>query len=213
MRSRDALLAALATCLGLACSGAPLAEQPAQTPPARSLVRLSEVASLGPYLDATLSNQEFSLRFFFPQSADCRTLIRSGAELRYVRIGSFGRLVDDEKRRCEPAGVGSLREWRDSQPRRRSQYLVPRVQAVFHTVFTGEDLVLIRGRFPLALEIRWPAAMDSVAMIPARPVCDALRARGKATLEFHASGPEPFLLVAEPGSCPILGFAIPLEVE
>jgi len=197
----------------MACAAAPPAEAPTRTPAARSLVRISQVASLGPYLDATLSNEAFSRRFFFPESSDCRALVQDGAEARYVRVGSLGRLVDEEKRRCEPMGVGSLPEWRDSLPRRRSQYLVPRVQAVFHTLFTGEDLVLVRGRFPLALEIRWPAAMDSVAVIPVSPDCDALRARGKATMEFHAAGPEPFLLVADGGRCPILGFAAPLEVE
>jgi hypothetical protein len=171
------------------------------------------VAALGPYLDATLSNEEFSRRFFFPQSSDCRALLQPGGEARYVRVGSLGSLVDDEKRRCEPLGVGSLVEWRDSLPRRRSQYLVPRVQAVFRTLFIGDDLALVRGRFPLALEIRWPAAMDSVAMIPTSPDCEALRARGKATMEFHASGPEPFLLVSERERCPILGFAAPLQVE
>ena len=154
---------------------------------------LSEVATLGPYLDATLSIPRFSLRFFFPRSSDCLALLRSGAELRYLRIGSLGSVVDEEKRRCEAIGVGSLREWRDHEPRRRPAHRTPRVQVAFRTIFEAEDLVLVRGRFPLALEIRWPAAMDTVAMLPAGPACDEARERGKATMEYHASGPEPFL--------------------
>jgi len=213
MRRPDALLAAVAGLVALACATAPPAAEPERPSQARSLVRLSEVAAIGPYLDATLSNPRFSLRFFFPRSEDCQALIRSGEDRRYLPIGSLGSVVDEEKRRCEAIGVASLREWRDDQPRRRSPHLTPRVQVAFRTIFEGENLVLVRGRFPLALEIRWPAAMDTVVMLPAGPVCDEARQRGKATMEYHATGPEPFLLVGEESRCPILGFAGPLEVE
>ena len=213
MRRPDPLLAAVGGLVALACAATPPAAEPERPPQARSLVRLSEVAAIGPYLDATLSNQRFSLRFFFPRSEDCLALIRSGAERRYLPIGSLGSVVDEEKRRCEAIGVASLREWRDDQPRRRAPHLTPRVQVAFRTIFEGEDLVLVRGRFPLALEIHWPAAMDTVVMLPAGPVCDEARQRGKATMEYHATGPEPFLLVGEEGSCPILGFAGPLEAD
>jgi hypothetical protein len=209
----ETLLAALAGLLALACATAPPAGELERPPQARSLVRISEVATVGPYLNATLSGQRFSLRFFFPQSEHCLALIRSGAEQRYLRIGSLGSVVDQEKRRCEPIGVASLREWRDYLPRRRPAHLTPRVQVEFHTLFEGEELVLVRGRFPLALEIRWAAAMDTVAMLPADPSCDEARQRGTATMEYHADGPEPFLLVGDEGSCPILGFAAPLETD
>jgi len=213
MRRPDALLAALGGLVALACAVAPPPAEPEQPSQERFLVQLSKVATVGPYLDATLSNQRFSLRFFFPQSADCRALIHSGAELRYLRIGSLGSVVDQEKRRCEPIGVASLGEWRDHLPHQRPPHRPPRVQVAFRTIFEGEDLVLVRGRFPLALEIRWPAAMDTVAMLPASPVCDQARQPGKATMEFHATGPEPFLLLGEGGSCPILGFAAPVEAD
>ena len=213
MRSPDAFLAALAGLLALACATAPQAPEPQRSARTRSLVRVSDVATVGPYLGATLSNPRFSLRFFFPRRGDCLALIRSGVEVRYLRIGSLGSVVDEEKRRCEPIGVASLREWRDYQPRRRAQHFTPRVQVEFRTIFEGEDLVLVRGRFPLALEIRWPAAMDTVVMLPADPLCDEVRQGGKATMEYHATGPEPFLLVEEEESCPILGFAGPLEAD
>ena len=213
MRRPDALLTALGGLVALACAAAPPPAEPEQPSQARSLVQLSKVASIGPYLDATLSNQRFSLRFFFPQSADCLTLIRSGAKLRYLPIGSLGSVVDEERRRCEPIGVASLGDWRDQQPRRRPPHRTPRVQVEFRTIFEGEDLVLVRGRFPLALEIHWPAAMDTVAMLPASPACDQARQPGKATMEYHATGPEPFLLVGEGGSCPILGFAAPVKAD
>jgi hypothetical protein len=211
MRSPNALLPVLGGLIALACATAPPAAEPEQSSKTRSLVRISEVLTVGPYLDATLSNQRFSLRFLFPGHGDCLAMIRSEAKLRYLHIGSLGSVVDEEKRRCEPIGVASLGDWRDQQPRRRPPHRTPRVQVAFRTIFEGENLMLVRGRFPLALEIRWPAAMDTVAMLPAGPVCDELRQRGKSTMEYHATGPEPFLLVGERGSCPILGFAAPLE--
>jgi len=213
MRRPDALPAALIGLLTLACATAPPAEEPERSPPARSLVQISEIATIGPYLDARLSGPRFSLRFFFPRSENCLALIRSGAEVRYLRIGTLGSVVDEEKRRCEPIGVAALGEWRDHLPRQRSPHRTPRVQVEFRTIFEGEDQVLVRGRFPLALEIRWAAAMDTVAMFPADPACDQARQLGKATMEYHAKGPEPFLLVGEEGSCPILGFANPLETD
>jgi hypothetical protein len=213
MRLPDALLAALGGLAALACSTTPPATEPERAPQARTLVRISEVATVGPYLDATLSGQRFSLRFLFPRSEDCLALIRSGAELPYLRIGTLGSVVDEEKRRCEPIGIASLGEWRDYLPRERPPDRTPRVQVEFHTIFEGEDLVLVRGRFPLALEIRWAAAMDTVAMLPAGPACDEALQLGKATMEYHAKGPEPFLIVGEEGGCPILGFAGPLQAD
>ena len=73
--------------------------------------------------------------------------------------------------------------------------------------------MLVRGRFPLALEIGWAAAMDTVAVLPAEAACDRAREHGEATMEYHARGPEPFLIVAEAGSCPFLGFAGPLAPD
>jgi hypothetical protein len=213
MRRPDALLTALGGLVALACAATPPPAEPERPARARSLVQLSKVASIGPYLDARLSNQRFSLRFLFPQSGDCALLIRSGAELRYLRIGSLGSVVDEERRRCEPIGVASLGEWRDHLPRQRPPHRPPRVQVAFRTIFEGEDLVLVRGRFPLALEIRWAAAMDTVAMLPAGPACDEARQGGEATMEYHATEPEPFLLLGEEGSCPILGFAAPVEAD
>jgi hypothetical protein len=204
---------ALALLFLLACAPALQKSEPEPPPRPRSLVTLSEVAVIGPYLGATLTNERFSLRFFFPQSPDCQALIRSEAQVRYLRMGSFGTVVGEERRRCEPVGVGSLREWRDQQPRRRDRHFTPRVHVDFRTFFEAEDLLLLRGRFPLAMEIRWPAAMDSVVMLPAEPTCDEVRQRGEATMEYHDTGPVPFVLVEAGQRCPILGFAVPIEID
>lgn len=209
----------------LACVAPAGSPEAAPKPPPFPVVRLSGVGQVGPYLDATLheptpSGEPRVRRFFFPRSADCQALLVEGAERLYVTKGAFGRLRGDDGARCEPLGVASLAEWRDSLPRRRSQYLVPRVQAAFAPLPgtpapgpEGGGLLLVRGRFPLALEIRWPEPMDSVAVLPDRPACRALLAADTATMAFHAKGPDVFVLEGEGGPCPIVGLAIPLEVD
>lgn len=213
MRTPAALVGLLALPLALSCASAPRKAESEPPRPSPSLVSLSDVAAIGPYLCARLTSERFSLQFFFPRSPDCLRLIRSGAEVRYLRIGSLGTVVGEERKRCEPVGVGSLREWRDRQPRRRDRHFTPRVRVDYRTFYEGDDWLLLRGRFPLALEIRWPAAMDTVVVLPAEPACRQLRQRGQATMEYHDTGPAPFLLVGEEQSCPILGFASPIEAE
>ena len=55
--------------------------------------------------------------------------------------------------------------------------------------------------------------MDSVVLLPAEPACDEVRQRGKATMEYHDTGPDPFVLVDAEQRCPILGFAAPIEAD
>jgi hypothetical protein len=198
---------------GLAAACASGLPAPGPTAHPRDRVEISEVAEVGPYLDATLTGEASRHRFFFPASGDCRKLLVEGGEARYGIVGPFGRLRDDEGAFCDPVGVGSLAVWRDALPRRRSRYLVPRVQAVFRPVLEEGELLLVRGRFPLTLEIRWPEPMDSVAVLPDVAPCRALLREPSATLEFHAQGAEVFVLVGTGGRCPVLGFAIPLEVR
>jgi len=211
--ARPALLACTAV-VGVACAAATSPPE-AQGPPAPSRwrVEISGVAPLGPYLEATLENERFTRRFFFPPSSACAQVLEGGGEVQYRPIGPFGRLGNEAGARCEPVGVGSLREWRDALPRRRSRYLVPRDQAEFHAVHQGPDQLLFRGRFPLALEIRWPEPMDSVAVTPGGEACQTLLSVSTATMEFHAEGPEVFRLETASGSCPITGLVLPTVLE
>jgi hypothetical protein len=200
--------------LAAACAPGSASRPDGEVPrPSQRVVRIAEVRQVGPYLDATLDGARAPLRFFFPRSADCNALLVEGGEALYRVVGPFGRLGDQAGARCEPVGVGSLPAWRDDLPRRRSQYLIPRAQAAYRPLFASDDLLLVRGRFPLTLEIRWPEPMDAVAVMPALPACRAAYAHPTATMEFHASGPEVFWLEVAEGRCPIVGLAVPLEVE
>jgi hypothetical protein len=103
-----------------------------------------------------------------------------------------------------------LPEWRDRQPRSHSGPL-PSFTARFKSIYTDEELVLVRGRFPLTGEIGWARGDDTVAVLPREKSCNDVLARGVAPLEFHAQGPQVFTLVSEKGSCPVIGFALPLQ--
>jgi hypothetical protein len=180
-------------------------------------VEVSDVVALGPYRAATLTGKKGSWQLYFPRSGPCAELVRPGARPVYRFDGPFGLLVGDDRMvRCSPVGIGSLAAWRDQRGRRRSQYLVPREQARFSPVpgRTGdsEAHLLVRGSFPLALEIRWPEPMDAVAVLPATRACREQLLRRKTTMEFRAEGPEVLVLRGESGECPIVGLALPLAL-
>ncbi len=208
-RSRLAVLCLLA----LACASTDGPSQQAPPRPDRTRVTLESVHAVGPYLEAIVVGARGRFRFFFPASPDCTALIREGGEARYLRDGPFGVVRNDAGVRCEPVGVADLAPWRDLQQRRRSRFLMPRELAEFRPLHEGGEQLLVRGRFPLALELRWPDPMDAVAVLPGSAACRALVAERRATLEFHATGPEVLLLEGDSGLCPITGLALPLDVD
>ncbi|MCP3986578.1 MAG: hypothetical protein GY723_19515 [bacterium] len=206
------LVAALA--LFVACASQDVAKQTQRRSETRIRweVEISDVQEIGPYRTATLTGKKGSWRLYFPRVGACESMVQPGATSVYRFDGPFGVLRAEQGPNCSPVGVGSLPAWRDEQPRRRSQFLMPREQARFRVIHRSESFLLIRGAFPLALEIRWPEPMDSVAVLPATPACLAQLDRTKATLEFRATGPDVFILESEAGPCPIVGLALPLEL-
>lgn len=212
-------LALVGLSLGLGCKVATVAQKTRRLEAIKAQwqVEVSDVISLGPYRAATLTGKKGSWRLYFPRSGPCAELVQPGARPVYRFDGPFGLLVGDDRMvRCSPVGIGSLAAWRDQGDRRRSQYLVPREQARFRPLpgQTGdsEAYLMVRGSFPLALEIRWPEPMDAVAFLPATPACREQLRLGKTTMEFHAEGPDVFLLRGESGMCPIVGLALPLAL-
>jgi hypothetical protein len=223
MHARGPLLLLLA--LGLACAGsaskepeaaesAP-AEPEAPARPHRTEVEVRDVRPVGPYVAATLAGRDHAFHFFFPVSTGCDALIQDGNRARYLPEGTFGTVKGENRERCSPVGVAELPYWRDSLPRRRSAYLAPREQAEFHPIHEGDEYLLVRGRFPLAVELKWPEPMDAVAFLPTTPACRAQLDHGKTTMEFRARGPEALVLEGPDGveSCPIHGLALPLGLD
>lgn len=193
----------------LACAPPPKPPAAAAPRPSPSQVQVRDVDAVGPYLEASLQGRAHTFRFLFPPTPECLGLIREGATPQYRLEGSFGVVRDADGHRCEPVGVTQLPHWRDAQPRRRSRYLSPRTQAAFRPVHADERWLLLRGRFPLLLELRWPDPMDAVVVLPATPACRDELGRSTTTMEFRAEGDDVFLLDGAKGPCPIVGLALP----
>ncbi|MDX1649338.1 MAG: hypothetical protein R3263_05750 [Myxococcota bacterium] len=213
-RRGPALLVRTAACAGLALActgpGAPAVDAPPDRAALRGRVVVRHAEPVGPYLDVSFERLgDGSLeRFYFPAAPECRALLVPGGEARYRRVGSFGQLRGEDGAVCAPVGVATLGRWRDLESARRPAR-PPRVLAEYRRVADAGAWLLARGRFPLALEIRWPQPMDSVAVLPALPACRAALAAGRATLEFRADLERPFWLETGAGRCPIEGFALP----
>jgi hypothetical protein len=138
-------------------------------------------------------------------------VLQSEAQVRYQRSGNFGRFERDGES-CDAVGVASLEAWRNRQPRRRANVQgVPRATARFALVGESERYLLVRGRFPLASEIRVPSGADLVAVLPADEACRTAALRGQVSLEFRAAGRDPFRLLVGRDTCVIEGFAMPLD--
>ena len=147
----DALLAALGGLVALACATAPPAEEP-ERPPARSLVRISEVATIGPYLDAD-SRVNASRCDSSSANENCLALIRrSRGALPAPRDPRKHRRRGEAAMRADRGGLASGVARSPAAPALSAPD--SRVQVEFRTIFEGEDQVLVRG----ASHWRWRSA-------------------------------------------------------
>lgn len=209
--TRPLLLVMLALCVAGCASFSSGARQVGRdlNPFSGQEVRVVETAGLGDYLLASLQGEGFDLRFFAPMNEDCALLMEPGVKIHYRQYGVFGEVSKGDVR-CELSGTASLAAWRDRLGRVPGNAF-PRGTARFEEIYRNEDVVLVRGRFPLLSRIRVPAGIDVVAMLPADANCMGLVERGEASLEFRDSGRTPYRLVARPMPCEVLGFAMPPE--
>jgi hypothetical protein len=162
----------------------------------------SVVARAG-VLDVSLVEDQQAIRFYFPDDAPCRALLTPGAQVEYVRIAPWG-VVRQGEQVCTPSGIGSLELWREA--RRTPPLAAPRSPARFEIVYADPDYAFARGRFGLASEIGWRLPEEVIAVVPRSGPCAVPLERGAAELEFRADGPAPFVLIGDPGDCPIAGF-------
>jgi hypothetical protein len=199
----------LAVALVLGCGGqGPRLDEPSGFPGVSTAYQVTLVVPRGPYLDAMLERERSSLRLFFPADDACRRVVRIEAMLEY-RATSVPGTVSNAQEECEAIGIGSLRFWRDRRPR-QSRQVIPRGNAEFRLVYQDSELSLVRGRFPYANQVGWAGGWDTLAALPRNAACDALVARGSASIEFRHAGPEAFRLVTGEGRCTIEGFLRPV---
>jgi len=172
-----------------------------------SAARVGSVVARGGYLDAPIVDARGQLRFLFPDTPECRAVVVAEAPVEYQQTGTLGRVKRDEKK-CDPAGIASLAEWRDRRPSTRGSLTataIPREPAYWKPFYRDDEVILVRGRFLIAREVGW-IGDDTVAMLPAS--CAAKADAGEGTVEFRPSGKVAFRVIGEP-DCPILAFARP----
>jgi len=164
----------------------------------------------GPYLDVGLAGHGLYLRSFVPASDVCRAVLRPEAEVKYVERGVGGRF-EREEHSCDAVGFGDplIRGARQPRAAGRRSGPVPRAQATFRTIYEDADVVLLRGRFPLASKIGWAGGQDSVAVVDNVARCRRPVEKGVASMEYRPAGRNTLALVGDKGLCRIEGLIQP----
>jgi hypothetical protein len=166
----------------------------------------------GPYLDVGLSGHGLNLRTFTPASDVCRAVLRPEAAVGYVERGVGGRF-EREGQSCDAVGFGDplIRGVRRPRSGSLGSSPVPRAQATFRAIHEDDDVVLLRGRFPLVSNVGWAGGADTVAVVDNVARCRGPVERGVASMEYRPSGRNTLSLVGDGGLCRIEGLILPLD--
>jgi hypothetical protein len=198
---------AAAALFGLACAQDLLAEL--GVPVAEGYARIEDVTPRGGYLEAGLVGSGAALRFLFPASPPCRTVLQPAGGVDYRRVGAIGE-VSRGATSCEAVGIASLAEWRDRREPTLGAAIGGGDAARYALIFADPAVLLLRGSFPQAARIGWRSSGDVVAVLPHTPECRAATDAGQAQMLFHDTGPVALSLALPAGACPIVGLARPL---
>jgi hypothetical protein len=166
----------------------------------------------GPYLDVGLEGHGLELRIFAPASDVCRAALLPQAAVKYVERGVGGRF-ERESHSCDAVGYGDplIRGARQPRAGDLQSSPVPRAQATFSTIYEDADVVLLRGRFPLAYKVSWPDGEDSVVVVDNVAECRPPIDKNLASMEYRPSGRNTLALVTDEGFCRIEGLILPLD--
>ena len=170
---------------------------------------VSRVKVRGGFLDTTLAGSGWSLRTFLPANEVCTRVTRGEAAVRYLNSGPYGALERDGER-CEASGIGSLREWRNKQPRGSDGSMIPSGRADYRIVYQDEEVVFLRGRFPQTGRLGFTGMGDAIAVVPNSALCQRPINSGSSTIEFFPGGRNVLTLSSSEGRCPIEGLIRPL---
>jgi len=169
------------------------------------------VEERGPYLDVGLVGHGLDMRTFMPANDVCRAVLKTEDPVTYVERGVAGRF-EREGLSCEAVGFGDPRIRGVRQPRSANppDSPVPRAQATFRTIYEDDDVMLLRGRFPLASRIGWAGGQDTVAVVKNVARCRGPAEKGVASMEYRQSGHDTLALVSSGELCRIEGLILPL---
>jgi hypothetical protein len=167
---------------------------------------VARVVQRDAYLETTLIGHGLSHTVYVPASEECKFVMASEEILDYVERGVAGRFSREDVE-CESVGRGE--PFAKRKPRITTASPVPRKQATFATRYEDEEVILLRGNFPLAGLIGWPGGPDTIAVVPNDSRCRAALEGGVASMEYRASGRNTLSLVSNEGPCRIVGLIQP----
>jgi hypothetical protein len=178
-------------------------------PVMRSGMTVDTVEPRGPYLEAQMKIDSWTLPVYAEPSESCGVVFQPGELITYVDNGPLG-VFKREGESCQILGVGNLELWRDRN-RRSTAGGVPRAQARYRTIHQDDDFVLLRGQFPLAGAVGFSGGMDIVAVVPNNDTCSRPIEAGVASMEYRGKGQRALSLIGQRGLCQLHGLIVPLS--
>jgi hypothetical protein len=173
---------------------------------------IHEVAEYAGYLSASITRDEETLGFYFEPTPDCRAMLVDDVEVDYRKRGPLGTFEQDE-RTCVPIGIRRIRAWALRHPTPRNMPILPSLPANFAEIYRNDDVVLVRGNFPLSRLVYFGGGRDAVAFLPNSEVCQRYVEQGGGNMQYRRRTEEVVWLGSASDRCQILGLARPLLME
>ncbi len=171
---------------------------------------VTQVSHHGAYLQAAINTERGGLTFVFEPTDVCHQVLQMNGEVAYVRGGPLG-WIERGGARCAPIGVGQFASWVRRFNRPRNLPILPRSEATFRKIGEDNEVILVRGTFPLAGLVGVPGGRDSVAFLPNSEICETYVEQGAGPMLYRRTSAEVIWLGGASTRCPILALARPLE--
>ncbi len=172
--------------------------------------RVTQVSHHGPYLQAAINSERGGLTFVFEPTDVCHQVLQMNDEVAYVGGGPLG-WIERGGARCAAIGVGQFASWVRRFNRPRNLPILPRSEATFRKIGEDDEVILVRGIFPLAGLVGVPGGGDSVAFLPNSEICETYVEQGAGPMLYRRTSAEVIWLGGASTRCPILALARPLE--
>jgi len=169
---------------------------------------VQSVVKRGDYLDAWIEGDGMLLRTFAKVGGICDVVLQPDRTVVYTARGPGGRYTQGEHK-CDASGVGDPFVSRLRARRGPAGAPIPRAQATFEPFFNDEDVIMMRGRFPLTNLVGWSGGGDAIAVVRNHALCRTVAEKGVASMEYRPSGKNTLALLGPDGLCRIDGLILP----